>query len=404
MSKLAIDGGSRVFPENFGFDPWPPVNEATAERLKQVYLGHKWSFYGTEEKKFAADFAKYHDAEFGTFMVNGTVTLESALLALGIGPGDEVIVPSWTWLATGMAPIYLGATPVFVDGERDTLCMDPAAFEAAITPRTKAVIPVHLFGSLADLDKIIPIARKHGLKVVEDCAHAHGAKWNNKGVGSFGDVGSFSFQQSKIMTAGEGGECITSDANLFDRIGRISHIGYQFAAERGKPSTPPPTDLDCRNYRATDFQAVILADQLATLAEDSRRRAANADYLHRELAKIPGLSTQAPGRCATVQSYYVYGIIVDPAALKPGKTRDDVIEALKAEGAPAIFAGWGAPAFGQKLWNVSPKRYRVESSEVVSEIIDHRIILADIRWIDAERQTQELLVEAFRKVMAEYAR
>ena len=133
MSKLAIDGGSRVFPENFGFDPWPPVNEATAERLKEVYLGHKWSFYGAEEKKFAADFAHYHDAEFGTFMVNGTVTLETALLALGVGPGDEVIVPSWTWLATGMAPIYLGATPVFVDGERDTFCMDPAAFEAAIT-------------------------------------------------------------------------------------------------------------------------------------------------------------------------------------------------------------------------------------------------------------------------------
>ena len=149
---------------------------------------------------------------------------------------------------------------------------------------------------------------------------------------------------------------------------------------------------------------MILADQLATLDEDSRRRAANADYLHRELAKIPGIGTQAPGRCATVQSYYVYGITVDPAALKPGKTRDDVIAALKAEGATAIFAGWGAPAFRQKLWNVSPKRYRVESSEVVDEIIDHRIILADIRWIDAERKTQELLVEAFRKVMAEYAR
>ena len=404
MGKLAIDGGSKVFPEGFGFDPWPPVNEVTAERLKEVYLRHKWSFYGEEEKKFAADFAKYHDAEYGTFMANGTVTLESALQALGIGPGDEVIVPSWTWLATGMAPVYLGATPVFVDGERDTFCMDPAAFEAAITPRTKAVIPVHLFGSLADLDKIITIARKHGIKVVEDCAHAHGAKWNNKGIGSFGDVGSFSFQQSKVMTSGEGGECITSDADLFDRIGRISHIGYQFAAERGKPSVPPPTDLDCHNYRATDFQAVILADQLARLSEDSRRRADNADYLHRELAKLPGIGTQAPGRCATVQSYYVFGITVDPAALKPGKTRDDVIAALKAEGAVEVFSGWGAPAFRQRLWNVSPKRYRVESSEIVDEIIAKRIILADIRWVDAERKAQELLVEAFRKVMAEYVR
>ena len=231
MSKLAIDGGSKVFPEGFGFDPWPPVNEATAERLKEVYLRHKWSFYGAEEKKFAADFAKYHDAEYGTFMVNGTVTLESALLALGIGPGDEVIVPSWTWLATGMAPIYLGATPVFVDGERDTLCMDPAAFEAAITPRTKAVIPVHLFGSMADLDKIIAIARKHGIKVLEDCAHAHGGEWNGRGVGSWGDAGSWSFQQSKTVTSGEGGAVTTNDEQLWDLVGRLSHIGYQKQAD-----------------------------------------------------------------------------------------------------------------------------------------------------------------------------
>ena len=239
MSKLAIDGGSKIFPDGFRFEPWPPINEETAVKLRQVYLGHKWSFYGEEEKKFAASFAKYHDAAYGTFMVNGTVTLETALTALGIGPGDEVIVPSWTWMATGMAPVYVGATPVFVDGQPDTFCMDPAAFEAAITPRTKAVIPVHLFGSLADIDRIVEIAKKHGIKVIEDCAHAHGGKWNGKGIGSFGDIGSFSFQQSKIMTAGEGGECITDDPELFDRIGRISHIGYQFAAERGKPAGPP---------------------------------------------------------------------------------------------------------------------------------------------------------------------
>ena len=404
MSRLAIDGGSRIFPENFGFEPWPPVNEETAAELRRVYLGHKWSFYGEEEKKFAAAFAEYHDAAYGTFMVNGTATLETALTALGIGPGDEVIVPSWTWLATGMAPVYVGATPVFVDGEADTFCMDPEAFEAAITPRTRAVIPVHLFGSVADLDRITEIARKHGIRVVEDCAHAHGAKWRGRGVGSFGDIGSFSFQQSKIMTAGEGGECITNDPELFDRIGRISHIGYQFAAERGKPAAPPPADLLCRNYRATDFQAVILMDQLSHLEESSRFRAENAEYLRAELAKIPGIGTQAPGRQATVQSYYVFGITVDPAVLKPGRTRNDVIAALNAEGAAEIFAGWGQPAYRQRLWNISPHRFRVASSAVVEEIIANRIILADIRWLNSDRATLEKLAEAFRKVMKEYSR
>ena len=404
MGKLAIDGGSRVFPDGFGFETWPPVNDETFEKLREVYYGHKWSFYGEEEKKFAAAFAEYHDAAYGTFMVNGTVTLEAALTALGIGPGDEVIVPSWTWLATGMAPLYVGAVPVFVDGEPDTFCMDPDAFEAAITPRTRAVIPVHLFGSIADLDRIINIARKHDIKVIEDCAHAHGAKWNGRGVGSFGDVGSFSFQQSKIMTAGEGGECITSDPELFDRIGRFSHIGYQFAAQRGQASVPPPENLYCRNYRATDFQAVILMNQLERLESETAYRAESAAYLRSELEKIPGISTQKPGRCATTQSYYVFGITVDPAVLKEGKTKADVIAAVNAEGAVEVFAGWGQPAFRQRLWNVSADRYRVAGSSVVEDIIYNRIILADIRWLNAKREDQEKLVECFRKVMKEYSK
>ena len=404
MSKLAINGGSKVFAEPVKFDVWPPVYPEVAGKLVEVYMGHKWSFYGANEVSFAENFAKYHGAKFGTFMNNGTVTLEASLKALGVGPGDEVVVPSWTWMATGMAPLYVGATPVFVDGEADTFCMDPAAFEAAITPRTKAVIPVHLFGSMADVDKIVAIAKKHGIKVVEDCAHAHGGMWNGKGLGSFGDVGSFSFQQSKIMTAGEGGECITSDENLFELIGRFSHIGYQFGAKQGKPSCPPPIGLDSRNYRATEFQAVILADQLARLDDDSARRAANADYLHTELNKIPGISTQKPGRCATRQQYYVFGITVDPAMLKEGKTRNDVLAAVNAEGAIEVFAGWGQPTFKQRLFQVSPDRYRVESSQVVEDIIYNKIMLADIRWVDGDRSMCEKLVECFRKVMQEYGK
>lgn len=404
MSKLAIHGGNRVFPEDFQFEIWPPVTEHTAARLRDVYLSHKWSFYGEIELKFSKDFAAYHDAEYGVFMVNGTVTLEGALQSLGVGPGDEVIVPSWTWMATALAVIYVGATPVFVDGEADTFCMDPAAVEAAITPKTKAIIPVHLFGSMADMEKLTAVARKYGLKIVEDCAHAHGGKWNGKGVGSLGDIGSFSFQQSKIMTSGEGGICITSDENLFDRLTRFSHIGYNYAAQQGRVNSTLWENYICRNYRATEFQAVILQEQLETLTADSELRAKNAEYLHTELRKIPGISTQSPGRCATMQSYYVFAITVDPAFLQPGKTKADVIEALNAEGLIEVFAGWGAATFRQRLWNVSADRYRVASSAVVEDIIANRIILADIRWLMAERSILEQFVEAFRKVMKEYSK
>ena len=387
---------------NIPFSPPDISEEEIADVVDTLRSG--WITTGPKTKRFEQEIAKTCGTMKAVCLSSQTACAEMTLRILGVGPGDEVIVPSWTWMATGMAPLYVGATPVFVDGEKDTFCMDPAAFEAAITPRTKAVIPVHLFGSMADLDKICAIAAKHGVKVIEDCAHAHGGKWNGKGVGSFGDVGSFSFQQSKIMTAGEGGLCTTSDPELFDRIGRYSHIGYSLGSKQGKPAGPPPQNLDSRNYRCTEFQAVILQDQLERLEADTLRRQANADHLHAELNKIPGVKTQAPGRCATMQNYYVYGITVDPEYLKEGKTKADVIAALNAEGAVEVFAGWGAVTYKQRLWNVSPERYRVESFEVVEDIIQNKIMLADIRWLNGERSLCEKLVEAFRKVMAEYSK
>lgn len=391
----------RIFPENFTFAPWPPVYPETGDKLRDLYMSANWSFFGPYEKRFSEAFSAYHDSKYGIFMSNGTTTLECALAAIGVGPGDEVIVPSWTWMATGMAPVYLGAVPVFVDGERDTFCMDPAAFEAAITPRTKAVIPVHLFGSMADIDKICAIAKKHGIAVIEDCAHAHGGKWNGKGVGSFGTVGSFSFQQSKIMTAGEGGLCTTDSEELYERICRLKHIGYMPGNKRGQASAPPPVGLLCHNYRATEFQALILEDQLKHLAADSEYRAANVAYLREKLSAIPGIGTQAPGRCATMQGYYVFGITVDPAALRPGKTKADVIAAVNAAGAPEVFAGWGAPTYKQALWNVAPEKYRVESASVVEEIIANRIVLLGIQWLMSDRNTLDMLVEAFANAMKE---
>ncbi|MBP5638881.1 MAG: aminotransferase class I/II-fold pyridoxal phosphate-dependent enzyme, partial [Victivallales bacterium] len=179
MGNLAINGGKPVYPTNAVVGiPWPPVSEETAERIKELYLSRAWSFNSETEQAFERAFAESHDAQHGIFMANGTVTLECALLALGVGPGDEVIVPGLTWIATAMAVHYVGATVVFADVEADTFCLDPVSVEERITPKTKAIIPVHLYGSMADLEKLLAIARKHNLYVVEDCAHMQGGFWN----------------------------------------------------------------------------------------------------------------------------------------------------------------------------------------------------------------------------------
>lgn len=224
MSRLAIDGGEKVFSEPAQSLPvrWPPVYPETAWQLADLYMNRKWSFYGPQELLFNEKFAAFTGTGQSVMMANGTVTLECAMRALEIGPGAEVIVPAHTWLATGSAVISCGATPVVVDIEPDTLCMDPQAFESAITGKTKAVIPVHLLGSLADMDKICAIAAKHGLRIIEDCAHAHGGRWNGRHVGSIGDIGSFSFQESKLLACGEGGACVTNDLHLGDILGRLS--------------------------------------------------------------------------------------------------------------------------------------------------------------------------------------
>ncbi|MFA6931235.1 MAG: DegT/DnrJ/EryC1/StrS family aminotransferase [Lentisphaeria bacterium] len=405
MAKLAIQGGNKTFTDGFTLAPYPTVYSATAQQLSDLYLNTRaWSYYGDYEKKFAADFSTYHDSKFGVLMVNGTVTLECSLAALGIGPGDEVIVPAYTWMASAMAILYVGATPVFVDCQADTFCMDPAAFEAAITSSTRAVIPVHLFGSIADIDRLCEIAQKHGIVVIEDCAHAHGGKWDGKGVGSFGAIGSFSFQQSKIMTAGEGGLCTTSDEPLFEFLCRLKHIGNAQGSQQRQPTTPPPIGLVCHNYRATEFQALILQSQLEHLQQETELREKGAAYLRQRFEALPGLKVQARGHKATAQSYYVYAVKIDPAFLKPGIIRDDIIAALQAEGVPEVFAGWGAPVYKHKLWNVDSAKYRVDSCAITEDIIYHQVMLFSLMWLMAPRADQEKLCNTLEKVMKEYGK
>ena len=401
--KLAVDGGKPVFENPARVPEWPPVDPEVGKLLNDIYMSRKWSFYGSYEVEFNNRFAEYTGAAGCTMMANGTVTLERALAALGVGPGDEVIVPAHTWLATGEAVVYRGAVPVVVDVESDTLCMDPERFEEAITPKTKAVIPVHLFGSMADMDRIMPIARKHGLAVIEDCAHAHGGLWDGRHVGTIGDIGSFSFQQSKTMASGEGGACITTSEKLNETLGRLSHIGYQYAAKQGQKGTPPPVGLICRNYRVTEFQAAILVSQLANLKEETILRAKNAEIIRKRLDAIPGVRVHAPGRKATLQRYYNFCIMIDPAYLRPGIDRQKVREALWQEGV-RTGTGWSGVMFKQNLWSVPEDMYRVASSETAERIVNNQLLACSLNWLMMPEEDTELYCQAFEKVMSAYSK
>ena len=404
MSKLAIDGGTPVFAAKANVPAWPPADEETAELLKEIYLSHAWSFYGKHEVAFNEEFAAYTGAASCAMMANGTVTLEVAMQALGIGPGDEVIVPAYTWLATGTAVVVVGATPVVVDIEPDTYCIDPVEVEKAITPKTRAIIPVHLYGSMADMDKIMEIARKHNLYVIEDCAHTHGSEWAGKHAGTIGNVGSFSFQQSKTIASGEGGACITNDPALGEAMGRISHIGYQYGAVQGQATEPPPMGMISHNYRITEFQAAILRSQLRTLRADTELRARNAETLRKRLNAIPGIRVQSPGRRVSLQGYYQYAMTLDTALLKEGITREQFCAALRAEGVGCGPGGWGDLMFRQRLWSVPEDLYRVVSYKTAEKIVKEQLITLSLVWLMLSEEETNKVADAFEKVMTEYGK
>lgn len=362
--KLALDGGTPA-AANLQFPAWPPVSDDAERDLVEIYRSRNWSFGGAHELAFAQEFADAHDADFGVFMVNGTVTLQCALALHGVGPGDEVIIPALTWPATAMAVIYLGATPVFVDVRPDTICLDEAAVEAAITPRTRAIIPVHLYGSMADLDAMKAIAERHDLALIEDCAHAHGGKWNGKGLGSIGAVGSFSFQQSKTMAAGEGGICLTSDESFAEKLYRMKHIGYGPAVRQGAAASGPPEGMPVYNFRATEFQAAILRHQLRELDALIDRYNANAARLEAMLQDVPGVRVQSRGRCSTRQSYYCLLFLFDEEPMKDIPL-SLIQQALSAEGLTMLWPTYGV-VYKHLLWNVPSANYRIAGDCRVAE-------------------------------------
>lgn len=326
MEKLAILGGDPV--KKSVFPQWPVYDERERQALLDVLESRVWwRTPGKRTLQFEQDFAAYQQAKYAIAVTNGTAALEVSLAALGIGPEDEVIVPDFTFVATASAVLFAGALPVLVDVDPYTYCIDPVEAERAITERTKAVIAVHMGGHPADLDRLTEIAARHNLALVEDSSHAHGSEWKGRRVGAIGDIGTFSFQQSKLMTAGEGGIIVTNDPGIEKKARSIHDCG------RMPGEWFYSHFIYGSNYRLSEWQGAVLSQQLARADELTPVRTRNAAFLDKALAQIDGITPQKEDPRVTCNGHYAYIFHYDKDAFA-GLPTEEFIKAFNAEGIP----------------------------------------------------------------------
>ncbi len=326
MAELALKGGKKS--KRKPFPVWPQYDDAERKALMEVLESRVWwRTPGTRTPAFEREFARFHAAKHGVAVTNGTAALEVTMSALGIGPGDEVILPDFTFVATASAVLYAGALPVMVDISPETYCIDPKLAEAAITPRTKAIIAVHMGGHPADLDALGELAKRKEIALVEDSSHAHATEWKGRRVGAIGTAGTFSFQASKLMTAGEGGIIISNDDN-FERQARSVHDcgrmpGQWFYSHY----------INGSNYRLSEWQGAVLSVQLTRLDEQTKLRHKNARLLDKLLSEIPGITPQKLDSRCTRNGHYAYIFHVDSKEFA-GASIPTLLKTISAEGIP----------------------------------------------------------------------
>ena len=327
VDKLAILGGQPVRAKPF--PGWPVWDGSEEQALMDVLHSGVWGSAGEDNlvERFESEFAQAHQAKYGRCVFNGTMALEVSLRAINIDYGDEVIVPAYTFLATATACLMVGAIPVFVDIDPNTYNLDAEKIEAALTPRTRAIIPVHIGGNPADMDRINAIAREHHLWVIEDACQAHGAAWKGQRVGAIGDLGCFSFQSSKNINAGEGGAILTNNEDLAEACWSIRNCGR---ARQGKWYQH---EVLGGNFRMTGWQAAILRAQLTRFEELAQRREENGLYLAQCLAPIAGFQPRARDARVTQHGYHLFKSRYDSTAFN-GLPRQAFLETLRAEGIP----------------------------------------------------------------------
>lgn len=405
MAKLAINGGPKTIDRQLGKD-WPIFDETERANLLEVLDSGRWWRGGGDAEKskvaqFEQAFADFHDAGHGVALTNGTQAIECALKALDIRPGDEVICPAATFVATATACILVNAIPIIVDIDPANYQIDPAAVEAAITERTVGIAPVHYGGYPADMAALKSIAERYGLWIIEDAAHAHGSTWNGQGCGSVGDIGCFSLQMGKTLTAGEGGICLTSDEDLAQKLFSFHHIG-RF---EGRPFYEH--HIVASNLRMTEFQAAVLLGGLGRLEEQAETRDRNAKHLEAGLREIEGVSPIERANWVTRWNFYFYHFKFHSEQFG-GISRQQFGDALAAEGlgvgtghlAPIqknpLFTNrnWGPACFGDNeppdyASMDTPEATRIQEEEGVS--LTHRLFLGGTEDMD-------LMLEAIAKV------
>jgi len=329
--------------QNSVFPPWPKYSPDEVNAASGALYSGKVNYWtGYEGRKFESEFARYCGVSHGIVLANGTVALELALKVLDIGPGDEVVVPPRTFIATVSSVVLCGATPIFADVDPESQNITANSIRECITPRTKAIIVVHLAGWPCDMDPIMGLADEHGLKVIEDCAQAHGALYKEKPVGSFGDMAAFSFCQDKIMTTGgEGGMLLVNDQKAWERAWAYKDHGKNYDAIYRREKNPEEVfrwvhESFGTNWRMTEMQSAIGRLQLKKLDKWVERRSANAGVLAELFSTHKSLHTPVPEKDC-YHSYYKFYTFIRPEFLKVGWSRDEIIHAINAEGVPCFY-------------------------------------------------------------------
>jgi dTDP-4-amino-4,6-dideoxygalactose transaminase len=347
VGKLAITGSEPL--RKTPFTQWPMSTKEEAAALEDVLTSSQWGgqpFPGKHAASFAKKFAEVHTARYAQCVNTGTVAIQAALKAIGIRPGDEVIVPAYTWEGTVGPVLLVNAVPVFVDVDPDTYCLDAKLIEKAITPKTKAILPVHLGMRFADMDEILPIAQKHNLKVIEDCAHAHGGMWKGKGAGSMGDLGAFSFQSSKLITSGEGGAVITNNLEYMELVQSYINAGRASLTDKYHHR------IIGFNYRLGEFQAALLGPQLDRLPQQAAIRQRNMKHFETRLQNTQGIGLLKPDpRITRLAPYgYVFKYYADKVKDIP---RAAFVAALQLEGVPCDGLFY-EPVYKSSLFPLDP--------------------------------------------------
>lgn len=311
--ELAIMGGEPVRKKPWPI--WPRADENTEKLLKDVLCSGRWTISGCYtgkkpyERQFAEAFAKFHNVPYCVPTANGSSALKIALEALDVGYGKEVLVPGLTWVACASSVLATGAIPILVDIDPDSLCMSPQVARKSITKNTGAIMLVHLYSRIADLEGFLALSEETGVPIIEDCSQAHGAIWKGQRVGTFGKIGVFSMQQSKVLTCGEGGATITKDKNLYEKMQQLRADGRLYRDKPvavGQMELEELGDVQGRNYCMSEFHAAILQDRLQHLDEENKIRAQNAEYLNSTFQQNEAITPLLPSPHTEIPVYYMY--------------------------------------------------------------------------------------------------